>query len=142
MSVFIPRPSDVSSIEAILRASYEAISGPAGEPRDWDRFLSLFVPGARLMPVISGENPRVRVLTPEDYIRRVEPIFVTEPFWERETSREVETIGRIAHVLSHYESLHDPKGPPFECGTNSIQLFNDGVRWWIVSIMWNTSRSE
>ena len=142
MSVFIARPSDVSSIEAILHASYEVISGPAGQPRDWDRFLSLFVPGARLMPVVSGENPRVRVLTPEDYVRRVEPIFVTESFWERETSREVETIGRIAHVLSHYESLHDPDGPPFEHGTNSIQLFNDGVRWWIVSIMWNTSRSE
>jgi hypothetical protein len=142
MPIPIARPSDVNSIEAILHASYEVISGPAGEPRDWKRFLSLFVPGARLMPVISGENPRVRVLTPEDYVRRVEPIFVTESFWERETSREIETIGRIAHVLSHYESLHDPDGPPFERGTNSVQLFNDGVRWWIVSILWNTSRRE
>lgn len=134
------RPSDVNSPEAILHASYEVISGPAGQPRDWDRFRSLFIPGARLMPVISGENPRVRVLTPEDYIRRVEPIFATEPFWERESSRQVETIGRIAHVLSHYESLHDPDGAPFERGTNSVQLFHDGVRWWIVSIIWNTPR--
>ena len=142
MSFPIARPLDVNSIEAIVRASYEVISGPAGQPRDWDRFRSLFVAGARLMPVVSGGNPRVRILSPEDYIRRVEPIFVAEPFWERESSREVETIGRIAHVLSHYESLHDPNGTPFERGTNSIQLFNDGDRWWIVSIMWNTSRSE
>jgi len=136
------RPSDVDTIDAILHASYEVISGPAGQPRDWDRFRSLFAPGARLMPVISGTNPHVRVLSPDDYIRRVEPIFVTESFWERESSRECETIGRIAHVLSHYESLHDSAGVPFERGTNSVQLFYDDVRWWIVSIMWNTSRSE
>jgi hypothetical protein len=25
---------------------------------------------------------------------------------------------------------------------NSIQLFNDGLRWWIVNVMWNTARAE
>jgi hypothetical protein len=94
------------------------------------------------MPVISGAEPRVRVLTPQDYIRRVEPIFAKEDFWERECSKQVETFGRVAHVLSHYESLRDPDGEPFERGTNSIQLFNDSLRWWIVSIMWNTARGE
>jgi hypothetical protein len=142
MSIPTTRSADVNTLDGILHASYAVISGPAGQQRDWDRFRSLFVPGARLMPVISGAAPRVRVLTPEDYIRRVEPIFAQEGFWERETSRQAETIGRVAHVLSHYESLHDPDGVPFEHGTNSIQLFNDGVRWWIVSIMWNTARGE
>lgn len=142
MSVLVARPSDVDTLDAILRASYEVISGPAGQPRDWDRFRSLFAPGGRLMPVVSGANSRVRVLTPEDYIRRVEPIFAAEDFWERESRRQVETFGRIAHVLSHYESLRDPDGVPFERGTNSVQLFYDGTRWWIVSIMWNTSRGD
>jgi hypothetical protein len=138
----IARPSDVNSVDGILHASYEVISGPAGQTRDWERFRSLFVPGARLMPVICGVDPRVRVLTPDEYIRRVEPIFEREDFWERESSRQGEKVGRIAHVLSHYESLRDPEGEPFERGTNSIQLFNDGARWWIVSIMWNTARGE
>jgi hypothetical protein len=142
MSSHIVDPSDVASIDAIIHASYEVISGPAGEARDWERFRSLYVPGARLIPVISGAQPHVRVLTPEDYIRRVEPIFAQESFWERETSREEKTIGRIAHVLSHYESLHSADGEPFETGTNSIQLFWDDRRWWIVSVMWNTARSE
>jgi hypothetical protein len=94
------------------------------------------------MPVVAtAEKPHVRVLSPEEYIRRVEPIFAREDFWERETGREVATFGRVAHVLSHYESLRDPNGPPFETGTNSVQLFFDGARWWIVSVMWNTSRS-
>jgi len=137
-------PSDLATLDAILRAMYEVISGPAGTPRDWARFRSLYLPGARLMPVVSrpGETPRVRVLTPEDYIRRVEPIFATEDFWERETGRQVEAFGRVAHVLSHYESLRDPNGAPFEGGDNSVQLFYDDSRWWVVSVMWNTPRSE
>ena len=144
MSTPAAAPSDVATLDAILHALYEVISGPAGQPRDWDRFRSLFLPGSRLMPVVSlpGETPRVRQLSPEDYIRRVEPIFATEDFWERESSRQAETFGRVAHVLSHYESLRDPSGAPFERGTNSVQLFYDDSRWWIVSVMWNTSRGE
>lgn len=133
---------DVGSIDAIIAATYDVISGPKGQARDWERFRALYAPGARLMPVVGGEKPHVRVLTPEEYIRRVEPIFALEDFWERETSREVKTFGRIAHVVSHYESLRDPKGEPFETGTNSMQLFFDDVRWWIVSVMWNTARTE
>ena len=137
-------PADVATLEAILRAMYEVICGAAGAPRDWARFRSLYLPGARLMPVVSspGETPHVRVLSPDDYIRRVEPIFATEDFWERETGRQVETFGRIAHVLSHYESLRAPEAVPFERGTNSVQLFYDDSRWWIVSVMWNTSRRQ
>jgi hypothetical protein len=135
------RPADVATLDAIINATYDVISGPAGQARDWERFRSLYVPGARLMPVVSGDKPAVRILTPEDYIRRVEPIFVKESFWERETSREVEMIGRIAHVLSHYESLHELNGTAFEHGTNSMQLFTDDSRWWVISVLWNTSRS-
>ena len=83
--------SDLTTLDEILRASYESISGAAGQERSWDKFRSLFVPGARLMPVLSvaGEAPRVRVLSPENYINRVEPIFA----WKisRNTSRAVKS---------------------------------------------------
>lgn len=133
--------NELATLDGILRAMYEVISGRAGQARDWARFRSLYLPEARLMPVVGGGQPHVRVLSPEDYIRRVEPIFAREDFWERETGREVATFGRVAHVLSHYESLRDPNGPPFETGTNSVQLFFDDARWWVVSVLWNTSRS-
>jgi hypothetical protein len=94
------------------------------------------------MPVVSGEKPHVRVLSPEEYIQRVEPIFAVEDFWEVESERQVEQFGRVAHVLSHYESRRSAEGPPFERGTNSIQLFWDDARWWIVSILWNTTREK
>ena len=138
------RQSDVATLDAILHALYETVSGPLGKPRDWERFRSLFLPGGRLMPVVSmpGEKADVRLLSTEDFIQRVEPIFAVEDFWERETSRQTETFGHFAHVLSFYESLRSPDGRPFERSVNSIQLLNDGIRWWIVNLMWNTSRAE
>ena len=139
-----PRPSDVATLDAILHALYETVSGPAGQPRDWDRFRALFLPGGRLMPIVSiqGQKPTVRLLSTEDFIHRVEQIFASEDFWERETSRQIETAGHFAHVLSFYDSLRSPDGPPFEHSVNSVQLLNDGSRWWIVNLMWNTSRTE
>lgn len=138
------RQSDVATLDAIVHALYETVSGPVGQPRDWDRFRSLFLPGGRLMPIVStgGEQASVRLLSTEDFIQRVEPIFAREDFWERETSRQTETLGHFAHVLSFYESLRSPDGPPFERSVNSIQLLNDGLRWWIVNVMWNTSRAQ
>jgi hypothetical protein len=144
MSTPMARPSDVATLDAILHTFYETVSGAVGQPRDWDRFRSLFLPDGRLMPIVSmaGEKAGVRFLSTEDFIQRVEPIFAVEDFWERESNRQTETSGHFAHVLSFYECLRSPDGSPFERSVNSIQLFNDGLRWWIANVMWNTSRSE
>jgi hypothetical protein len=118
------------------------ISGPVGKKRDWDRERSLFYPGARLIPTatVPGKTDvdlAPQVLDVEGYIARVEPLFVKEGFYEKEIARRTEQFGRIAHVWSTYESRHDPSEPePFMRGINSIQLFNDGKRWWILSIYW------
>lgn len=135
-------PADGESIDAIIAATYDVISGPAGEKRDWNRERSLFVPGARLIPTatVPGKTDvdlAPLVLDVEGYIARVEPLFEKEGFYEKEIARRVEQFGRIAHVWSTYESRHDPSEPePFMRGINSIQLFNDGKRWWILSIYW------
>jgi len=146
-------PDDVESIDAIIAAAYDVISGPAGKKRDWERERSLFISGARLIStaVDAGRNDvdlatgRVRptgglapqVLDVEAYIARVEPLFEKKGFYEKEIARRIEQFGQIAHVWSTYESRHDPKDlEPFMRGINSIQLFNDGRRWWILSIYW------
>lgn len=140
-------PRDVESIDAIIAAAYDVISGPAGKKRDWDRERSLFYPGARLIPTASvpGRNDvdlEPQVLDVESYIARVEPL-LQKGFYEREVARRTEQFGRIAHVWSTYESRHDPNDPrPFMRGINSIQLFNDGGRWWIVSIYWQQEGPE
>ena len=51
------RPDDVKSVDAIIAAVYDAISGPAGE-RDWDRLRSLFLPEARLIACFSLPRKR------------------------------------------------------------------------------------
>jgi hypothetical protein len=132
-------PADVKSIDSIIAALYDVISGPVGKKRDWDRMRSLFIPGARLIPT----NPQQtggyasRVFTVEDYVTRVEPFFAREGFYEKETARRTESFGQIAHVFSTYDSRHTPEdAKPFQRGINSIQLMNDGSRWWIVTIFW------
>ena len=135
--------SDVSTLDAILHAMYDVISGPAGRSRDWQRFRSLYHPEARLIPVsTSGGLVRPRVLSIDDYIRRVEPIFAVENFWEIETGRQVETFDNIAHVVSSYESVRRPGDKPFHVGKNSIQAVYDGARWSILTVLWSTPRPE
>ena len=133
-------PKDVATIDSIVAALYEVISGPAGQKRNWDRFRSLFVPGARMIP--TGRNPQTgevasRVRTPEEYIARSAPLLEQNGFFEREISRRTEKFGNIAHLFSTYESRHKAEDEkPFARGINSIQLMNDGKRWWVVTIFW------
>jgi hypothetical protein len=140
-------PRDVESIDAIVAAAYDVISGPAGQKRDWNRERSLFYPGARLVPTASvpGRNDvdlEPQILDVEAYIKRAEPI-LKAGFYETEIARRTEQFGRIAHVWSTYESRHDPSDPtPFMRGINSFQLFNDGKRWWILSVYWQHENAE
>ncbi len=135
----VANPADVNSIDAIVAAVYDVISGPAGKKRDWDRMRSLFMPGARLIPTGPRQDGGYgsRALTVEDYLTRSAPLFEKEGFFEKESARRTESFGQIAHVFSTYESRHAPDdAKPFQRGINSIQLMNDGKRWWIVTIFW------
>ncbi|NNF58416.1 MAG: hypothetical protein HKN04_09255 [Rhodothermaceae bacterium] len=136
-------PADVESIEAIIAAIYDVISGPATEDRDWDRFRSLMHQDGRLMPLaVQGEQARPIVWSVEDYVElasnqfRNAPIFQGKGFYEVESSSVVERYDRMAHVWSTYESRLDPAEDPFARGINSFQLYHDGERWWVLNIFW------
>lgn len=132
------KPGDVDTIEHIMAATYDVISGPAGT-RDWDRFRSLFYKDARLIP--SSRRPDgtigARINSVEDFIERATPIFVKEGFYERGVSNKVEQFDHMAHVWSTYESRHNKADKaPFQRGINSFQLINDGKRWYVLTIYW------
>ena len=132
-------PADVQSVDAILAALYDVISGPAGQPRDWNRFRSLFVPDARLIPVRrdkTGNGADVTPYTPEQYQERATPL-LAQGFFERGIHNTTESFGGIVHVFSTYESRHTTDGKPFQRGINSIQLLKDGNRYWVVTILWD-----
>jgi hypothetical protein len=144
--VYEAKSSDVGSLDGIMKAVYDVISGDAGQKRDWDRFRSLFHKDARLIP--TSQNPttkavNARALTPEDYTKNADAYFAKEGFYESELARTSETFGNITHVFSTYESRHkkDDK-KPFVRGINSFQLFFDGKRWWIITIYWQGETPE
>ena len=135
----VAKAGDVESIDAIIAALYDVISGPAGE-RDWARFRSLFTPEARLIPVRPPQNGSAatyRVLSVEDYVNRAGGSFKQNGFFEKEVARKQEQFGHIAQAFTTYESRHAKGEKPFARGINSVSLFNDGQRWWIVQIMWD-----
>ena len=132
-------PADVASMDSIVAALYDVISGPAGKKRDWDRMRSLFIPGARLIPTGKRQSGEIvsRVLTVEDYIKGSAKALEEGGFFEKEIARRTELYGNIAHVFSTYDSRRkSDDAKPFARGINSIQLMNDGKRWWIVTVFW------
>ena len=139
------RPGDVASIDAIIAALYDVISGPAGAPRDWDRMRSLFAPEGRMGAV--GMRPDgsyvMRPMTPDDYIARNTKAFATMSFFETDTSRTQEVFGQIAHVFSTYAARHaKDDAKPFMRGINSIQLIHDGKRWYVLSLVWRAEDAK
>jgi hypothetical protein len=135
-------PADVATIDAIVAALYDVISGPAGQPRNWARMRSLFVPGGRLMPTGPRQGATtMRVLEVNDYIALSGPQLERMGFRERELARRTEQFGHIAHVFSTYEGRTETDATVIR-GINSIQLMNDGTRWWVVSVFWEAERPD
>ena len=139
-------PHDVSSIDAIIEALYDVISGPAGQARDYVRLRSLFFPGARLIPSgrrATGVDAGPQVPTVEEYIEGARPVLEGEGFFEREIGRRADRFGRIAHALSAYESRRQADdAEPFTRGVNSIQLVHHDGRWWVVTVFWDSESPD
>ncbi len=131
--------ADVESVDSIIAALYDVISGPAGQERDWDRFRSLFLPSANLVPVFQSPQGGAQSIemTAEDYIQRSGVQLVQMGFFESEIARVEERFGNMVHVFSTYEGFRgDDLETPLVRGINSIQvLFKDG-RWWVANIAW------
>lgn len=133
---------DVETIEGIVKALYEVISGPAGG-RDWERERTLLHPSVQLMPTrMEDDRVRVDIFDLDGYIASRTPFFAANDFHEVEIAHRVERFGNIAHVWSTYEGRRSQEGPPFLRGINSIQLFHDGDRWWVMSILWGNERPD
>jgi hypothetical protein len=144
-------PGDVDTVEHLMASLYDVISGPAGKPRDWDRFRSLFLPDGRLGVVLpeaaaDKDHPARKgdavFLTPDMYVERDDPYFKTHGFFERSVANRVEEFGNLVAVWSTYESRNaadDAK--PFTRGINSLQIVHAQGRYWIASILWDDERS-
>lgn len=140
-----PDPKDVSTADGILHALYDVISGPAGQARNWDRMRTLFIPEARLIPTgkrVDGTTGR-RVWSVEDWIKNSEPFLLKNGFFEIEIARKTDQYGNVMQVFSTYISKKaETDEKPMARGINSIQLWFDGTRWWIMTVFWQNESPE
>ncbi len=128
---------DVSSVDNIIAALYNVICGAPGEPRDWERFKYLFGNDAKLIPTgkVADGGYIYRTMTPEEYVTMFSTRIKTG-FFEKELKRETVSFGTVYHAFSTYETRETQNGPSTNRGINSIQLFKDQDRFYIVNVFW------
>jgi len=138
------RPEDVGSLDGIMKAFYDVISGPAGQPRQWSRDRSLYIPEIRFvaMSINKKGRPVVRIATHQQFVDASNDYFLKEGFFEQEIHRTTRRFGNIAHIWSTYESRNKADGPIIARGINSLELFWDGTRWWVASNIWDDERKD
>jgi hypothetical protein len=139
------RPDDVSSIEGIVKASYETISGGVGVPRQWGRDESLFDPNVRFVAV--ERDPKsgaivAMITTHQEFVDGTDASLVKGGFTERELAHKIDRYGNVATVLSSYEGKNASTGKVVTRGVNIFQLYFDGKRWWILSMVWDVETTQ
>jgi hypothetical protein len=137
-----PRAEDVATIDGVITAFYDVISGPAGQPRQWARDRSLYIPDVRFVSIEKKKDGTIeaRPISHQEFVDRSDASLVKGGFYESEIHRDTQQFGQIAHVFSTYESRIKPDGPVIARGINSLELFNDGQRWWVLSVQWDEER--
>lgn len=140
-----PRPEDVSSIEGIVKASYETISGGVGVPRQWGRDRTLYDPNVRFVSVeLDPKTNKVAatITSHQEFVDETDAFLVTEGFTERELGQKILRYGNVATVLSSYEGNYASTGKVVTRGVNIFQLYYDGKRWWVLSMAWDQERPD
>jgi len=134
-----PRNEDVGSVDGVMRAFYEVTNVPAGGPADWARDRTLYVPWIRFVALGSGTGgrPAVSVWTHSEFVEATEPL-VKKGFTERELFRTTRRYGNMVHVDSTYEVVVGTGNPVPSRGVNSLDLYFDGTRWWVASVVWQS----
>ena len=139
-----PRPADVATLDGLVEAYYDVISGPAGQPRQWSRDRTLYIPEIRFVAMAMGKDgkPVAHKMSHQEFVDASNAGVVKDGFYEKEIHRETQRFGNIAHIFSTYESRIKADGPVIARGINSIEAFWDGKRWWIASAIWDEERAD
>lgn len=138
-------PDDVKTPQSIIAALSASISGEAGQPRDWNRFRSLFVPDAGRMVITRVPKDGaadVTVLSMEDYVRRSSGSATPQAFYEIPIAYDVQSFGRMTHVYESYGLHHTRDDKPYVRGVNSFELLSDGTRFYVLQVYWDTERPD
>lgn len=132
---------EAENLQNIVPTLYSIVSGPAGAKHDWDLLRKLFAPEAYITPVFhDADKPVIRPLTADAFIALNKELFKNQGFFETEIDSQMIRVGHMATVVSLYESREHPEAKPYSSGVNSFQLLNDGRRWCVVSVTWDSDK--
>lgn len=140
-----PRPEDVSTIDGMVRAYYEVVSGPAEKKREWGRDATLYVPGIRFLIFGEDKNGKttVRTLTHQEFVDESEAAMAGKAFYEREAHRIAHRVGNVVHVFCTAEQKSSPDGQITGRSIDSLEMYWDGMRWWIASAnIWEVGKKS
>jgi hypothetical protein len=139
----VAKADDVNSIDAIIKTTYDVISGAAG-PRDRNRFESLFLPDAEMGTIATTQDGKkiFHSLTPTEYQKANAPFFAQSGFYEEEIKRNINQYGNVASVQSSYQYRLSPGGKIEQRGVNYFTLVKSGGRWWIANLTWQDEEKD
>lgn len=139
--MYTPNKNDVETIDGLMKAVYEIVSGKKGEPRQWERDRYIHHPKAVYSFPPRGGGKQL-VYTLKEFHALTDDVTNKEDFFEYEIARKVTTFGNMATIWSSYETRESPNGPAVARGINSIQVYFDGDRWWITSFAFDRESTE
>ena len=125
---------DVSTLDGILKAYYDVVTVKKGEKVSYERDSLLHVAGVRVAAIGQDQNGKtlLQYTSLKQFHKESDPYIEKNGFIETEINRKVENVHNLWHVWSTYESRNVAGGPVIERGTNSIELYFDGKRFWIL----------
>jgi hypothetical protein len=135
---------DVGTIDGIIQAYYNVVTVKKGEKISYQRDSLLHIPNAMVGIVRKtkiGES-KLQMITLKQYHKNSDASLEKDGFYESEISRQVENFGAIYQVWSTYQTKYEANGPVISRGINSIQLYFDGTRFWIISWAFDSESKE
>ncbi len=135
---------NVSTLDGIIKAYYDVVTVKKGEKASYERDSLLHWPNVNVGWGGTNKSGKTtfHYVSLKEYHRLSDPVLERDGFDEREISRKVEKFGSIYHVWSTYESRNTADGPVIERGINSIELFYDGARFWILGWFYDGERKN
>ncbi|AXT20409.1 hypothetical protein D7030_04620 [Flavobacteriaceae bacterium AU392] len=131
--------NDTKSVQNLLDAYYDCISGPIGEKRDFERLRNMFHPTAKFTYSYWNEDEtEASVLvfkTIDEYLSKLN-YMDKKGFYEEEISNTQNQFGSVIQVFSSYKYHSQDNSIKPGRGITSYEIFFDGKRYWFTSMFW------
>ena len=137
--------NDTSSVQNLLDAYYNCISGPIGQKRDFDRLKNLFHPTVKFTySYWNTEGTKASVMvfkSVEEYISKL-GYLDKKGFYEQEIANKTNQFGAVIQVFSSYKYWVEDRSIPSNRGVTSYEIFYDGNRYWFLSMFWMSENEK